>query len=141
MLKKETCFGVIPLREHNNEWQVFLVHHKKGDYWGFPKGHWDENESPHQVAKRELKEETGLDLGDWWPLPPMQETYQFQRDGISIEKTVTYFPALVHGHVTIQAVEINEGKWVSLNDAFHLLTFEGLKQQCLEFFPKLRKKE
>jgi arsenate reductase len=59
MPNEEACFGVIPVRHKENGWEVLLVKHNKG-HWGFPKGHPSPNETPYQVAERELLEETGL---------------------------------------------------------------------------------
>ncbi len=46
-----------------NEGKVLLVHHKKHGMWLPPGGHIDDNELPTEAAVREIKEETGLDIG------------------------------------------------------------------------------
>lgn len=40
--------------------KILLVHHKKFGKWMPPGGHCDENESPHEAARREVLEETGV---------------------------------------------------------------------------------
>lgn len=45
---------------HNNK--VLLIHHKKLDKWLPVGGHIDENETPDQALKREIKEETNLNV-------------------------------------------------------------------------------
>ncbi len=42
--------------------RVLLLWHKKLQRWMPPGGHVDENELPEETAKRECKEETGLDV-------------------------------------------------------------------------------
>jgi ADP-ribose pyrophosphatase YjhB (NUDIX family) len=42
--------------------QVLLLWHKKYQKWMPPGGHMDENEIPEEAAKRETKEESGLDV-------------------------------------------------------------------------------
>jgi 8-oxo-dGTP diphosphatase len=42
--------------------RVLLVHHNTMNLWVFPGGHIDENEAPHEAAKREAWEETGLTI-------------------------------------------------------------------------------
>jgi 8-oxo-dGTP pyrophosphatase MutT (NUDIX family) len=57
--------------------KVLLVKNKKSEYvddpksfWGFPKGHMEEGETPKDAAKREVSEETGfiVELSDEKPL-------------------------------------------------------------------------
>lgn len=43
--------------------KVLLVHHKKYDKWIQPGGHIEKFENPIEAAIREVKEETGLDIG------------------------------------------------------------------------------
>ena len=42
--------------------QVLLLMHPKLKKWLPPGGHVEENESPPEAAKREVKEETGLEI-------------------------------------------------------------------------------
>ena len=43
--------------------KMLLVHHKKYNLWLQPGGHVEEFENPIETAVREVKEETGLDIG------------------------------------------------------------------------------
>ncbi len=62
MMEKDESFGIVPLRRNANAWQVFLIQHKHGRHWGFPKGHAESGEMPEDAAARELKEETNLEI-------------------------------------------------------------------------------
>src|SRR3989344_3700187 len=42
--------------------RVLLMWHKRLNRWMPPGGHIDDNETPEETAKRECKEETGLDV-------------------------------------------------------------------------------
>lgn len=44
------------------EERVLLIHHKKLDKWLPPGGHLDPNETPPEAARREAREETGLEI-------------------------------------------------------------------------------
>lgn len=47
----------------NTPKKVLLVHHKKYNKWIQPGGHIEQFENPLECAIREVKEETGLDIG------------------------------------------------------------------------------
>ncbi len=42
--------------------KILLMHHKKLDLWLPPGGHMEQNELPEESLKREIKEETGLEV-------------------------------------------------------------------------------
>jgi 8-oxo-dGTP pyrophosphatase MutT (NUDIX family) len=43
--------------------KILLIHHKKYDKWIQPGGHIEINENPIECAIREIREETGVDIG------------------------------------------------------------------------------
>jgi bis(5'-nucleosidyl)-tetraphosphatase len=126
----EHSFGVIPLRRVNQQWEVFLIQHRGAGHWAFPKGHPEEGETPEETAQRELREETGLHLVKWLPYPPLEEAYLFKRHDSLVHKKVTYFIAEVEGEVHLQPQEIAAGRWLALEEALDLITFEEGKRIC-----------
>jgi bis(5'-nucleosidyl)-tetraphosphatase len=122
--KKEICYGIIPLTYRENYYEVFLVQHIKGLYWGFPKGHADAKESPKEAAERELKEETGMTVIRYLPHPYLAMQYGFKRDEQLIDKTVHFYLAEVTPKYSCQSEEIIQGRWVSLKDLSSYVTFK-----------------
>ena len=127
---KEESFGIIPLRHTGDEWTVFIILHKHGNHWGFPKGKGDHGEHPLESAKRELKEETGLTVEKLLQEEPISEEYTFYRHSKKVQKNVHYFPAIVSGALLLQPEEIRDGKWLPFQEAQEQLTFEEAKKVC-----------
>jgi bis(5'-nucleosidyl)-tetraphosphatase len=121
-VRQDESFGVIPLSNQTGRWEVFLIQHKRGRYWGFPKGHSEGKESPQEAALRELKEETNLDVVRWLQPKPLMEQYQFLIEGKRVFKRVFYFVAEVSGTVKLQEAEIQDGIWLPLAEALEKVT-------------------
>lgn len=124
MKKQEESFGVIPLAMGDGFWEVFLIQHHRGGYWGFPKGHAEPNETPREAAFRELKEETNLEAVHLLQEEPLSEQYNFMLEGRRIYKTVRYFIAEVRGTIKLQTQEIHDGKWVPFSKALAQVTHQ-----------------
>ena len=84
--------GVIVFhRDENNNIQFLLVQ-GYGNFWGFPKGHAENNETHIETALRELKEETQIIEIDILSDVKYRESYLIKRKrGPSIYKKITYF--------------------------------------------------
>lgn len=73
--------GILLYRKHAGVHEVFLVHpggpfwkNKDLGAWSVPKGEFQDDEKPLLAAKREFKEETGIDVdGDFIPLTPVKQ--------------------------------------------------------------------
>lgn len=121
-MRKEESFGVVPLSKEKGHWEVFLIQHRGGRYWGFPKGHAEEGEAPLEAALRELKEETNLECLRTLRDEPLMEQYQFLIEGKRVSKRVLYFVAEVKGEVKLQSEEINDGIWLPFSEAMDKVT-------------------
>lgn len=122
-MKTEISFGIIPLRINHSLWEVFLIQHRNGDHWGFPKGKPHLSENPKQTALRELEEETSLHCVSFLIETPLKEQYTFNRDGELIHKRVLYYLAKVEGSYHLQGDEVLDGKWCAIDAAAELITF------------------
>lgn len=127
----EHSFGVIPLRCKGGAWEVLLVKHTAG-HWSFPKGHPVLHEEPLATAQRELQEETGLVVEKFLSTDALRERYRYRREGKLVDKTVSYYPALVNGDVVVQEEELLEAAWFSLEKAHQTATFSEAKRLCRE---------
>lgn len=130
-------FGIIPLFNEKGVWKVLLILHREGSHWSFPKGRSNKGETPLEAAKRELKEETGLDIVQLLQEEPLLEQYQFRRKSKFIQKKVFYFPAIVAGTLKLQEEEIRDARWLPLESALDQLTFKEARALCLQVIRSL----
>jgi 8-oxo-dGTP pyrophosphatase MutT (NUDIX family) len=91
---------------------------------GLPKGHLDGDETPEQAAQREVAEETGVaaelveELGD--------VRYRYERRGRRVVKIVRFYLfSYVSGSVDDHDHEIEEARWIPLEQAARDLTYAG----------------
>jgi 8-oxo-dGTP diphosphatase len=96
---------------------VLLVHRPEYDDWTFPKGKLDPGESWEDAARREVEEETGLDCE-----PGKEVGRSFYTDSRGRSKEVRYYRMKPGGEAEARN-EIDEVRWVSLEDAPSVLSY------------------
>ncbi len=100
-----------------------------------PKGHVDPGETPPQAARREVREEAGVDATLVDELGEVR--YWYQREGRKIAKLVTFFLfEYAGGDVADHDAEVEEARWIPLEEALHTLTYKGdreMVQRALGF--------
>ncbi len=124
MTLEKSCGALVFRRFHGNT-ELLLIKHANGGHWSFPKGHVEEGETEVETALREIKEETGIDvIID----PSFREviSYSPKKD---TQKDVIYFIARAQNYdYTPQEEEIAQIRWVEINRAHTILTYDNDKQ-------------
>lgn len=124
---RATSAGGIVVRYVDSVPQLVIGRRKRereGQTWTLPKGTPIEGESLEQTALREVREETGLQVRILSPLDAIN--YTFVQRGTRIHKTVHYFimePA--GGSLAGHDHEFEEVKWISLDEADRVLSFQS----------------
>jgi bis(5'-nucleosidyl)-tetraphosphatase len=104
-----------------------IVKHKieSGGHWGFAKGKVEKNELENETAKREILEETNVEVEF---VDGFKEQVQYECRG-NVCKTVIYFLAKSNTTETkTQTSELDDSKFATFNDALNLLTYEDSKK-------------
>ena len=114
---------------------------KRPDFWDFPKGLLEKGETGLEAAKREVKEETGLEIKN--VLPDFKETasYFTKWSGKTIPKFAAMFLAEMEAPVTL-SIEHDRYEWLSYEDARKRLTNSAMKkllQKADEFLSRRKK--
>ncbi len=115
----QTSAAAVLYRRGQAGWEVLLVH-PSGNYnrrtpWSFPKGVPDPGELPEEAARRECREETGVDPTYLWPLGSVR-----YRSG---RKTVVAYagPAPADVQPRCASWEVDRAEFVPIEQARRLL--------------------
>ena len=132
-MKQEKSCGCIII---NDKEEILLVCHNKG-HWDFPKGHVEEGETEVETAKREVKEETNIDV-------EVNEEYRYSTKYSPKEdviKEVIYFLARnISDNKQAQLEEVCEVKWFEFEDAIDKITFDSSRDILIQLKKDLEKK-
>jgi 8-oxo-dGTP pyrophosphatase MutT (NUDIX family) len=120
--------GGVAFRWMDSKPEITIVSVKPKLRWQLPKGIVDEGESPQLAAVREVREEAGIDA----ELIQLIETIEYWYRSLKYGKPVRYHK-FVHfylmkyksGDVSGHDHEVEEARWVSVDEALELLEFKS----------------
>jgi 8-oxo-dGTP pyrophosphatase MutT (NUDIX family) len=125
---REFSAGGVVLRRFRGRPFVAVVR-VRDEVLALPKGHPDGRESAADAARREVREETGLEaelvekLGD--------VRYWYARDGQRVMKIVSFFLfRYVSGSVADHDHEVEAAGWIPLEEAPERLAYQGERQMA-----------
>ncbi len=125
--------GTIIRKIENNQVHILLLRQISEDYWNVPKGHMEAGESAEETAKRETKEETGLDIKILKPLPDVS---YFDHDKNEIVLHI-FLAKIIGGNITPEDDD-HELIWVPLEQAADYLTYQNMKDFIYKSYEELK---
>jgi 8-oxo-dGTP pyrophosphatase MutT (NUDIX family) len=127
MIREFSAGGVVVRRMQGRPFVAVV--RVRDEILALPKGHPDGEESAAEAARREVREETGLEaelverLGD--------VKYWYVRDGERVMKIVAFFLFRYRsGSVENHDHEVEEALWIPLDDAPRRLAYKGEKEMA-----------
>lgn len=111
--------GVVWRSTPDGETEVLVVHRPKYDDWSLPKGKLAPGESHEDGARREVGEETGLEVSLGLELATSQ-----YRDSEGRPKVVRYWAMEPVGGEFRPNREVDEARWAPIEEAAALLTYD-----------------
>ena len=125
-MRTETSAGIVLFRSISNENEFLLLNYPQG-HWDFIKGKMEQNETPHETALRETKEETGISNIEF--IDDFEELveYDFRFNNENIHKKVIFFLAKTNEKKITLSHEHNDFVWLEYNDALKKTTFRNAK--------------
>ena len=122
LVKEKSC-GCIIIRD--NEEVLLVCEKRRNNFWGFPKGHIEHDETEAETATREVLEEVGLKV-------EIDESKRYEMKYIvedRIDKTAVFFVAKpITEEIKKQECEIADVKWCKFYEAMELLTYDNSKE-------------
>jgi mutator protein MutT len=111
------CVVIVPTRRARGGAKVLTL----------PKGHVEAGETAAEAARREVREEAGIEARVVEKLRDVR--YWYQRGGMRIAKVVSFFLfAYVSGDLADHDAEVEEARWMPLDEAERRLTYRGERE-------------
>ena len=136
MIIEKSC-GAIVFTKDAEGIKYVIIESKEG-FFGFPKGHVENNETELETARREVFEETGLQvefLDDF----RTEDYYLIQINGESRMKHIVYFLAGFSNQMPVaQETELNGIHLMSYETAMSSLQFESSKRILTEAHARVK---
>ena len=123
----EKSAGAVVFRRENSKIYYLLLHYKLG-HWGFPKGIIEKREGIEDAAKREIKEEAGIEDIQFIPGFKKSMEYFFKLKGKTIFKIATFLLAETKSREVKLSFEHKDYTWLEYEDALERLAFKNAKE-------------
>ena len=112
--------GVVTRNARDGTLEVLVVHRPRYDDWSLPKGKLEPGESFEDAARREIEEETGVQVELGAALPTTDYVDRHGRP-----KVVHYWRMTPVGETAWQPNdEVDETRWITVAEAGTLLSYE-----------------
>ena len=128
-IKREKSCGCIIIEKG----KVLLIQQTKG-HWGFPKGHMELGETEIETAKREVKEETNIDVEI---NENKRYVMEYFTDKGNFKQVVLFIARKTSGNEKYQESEIKTMKWMTYEEAINTITYDNAR----ELFKKILREE
>ena len=122
----EKSTGIVLFRSDLGKNKFLLLNYPQG-HWDFVKGKIEQNETSHETALRETKEETGITNIEFVDGFEESVEYDFRFKKENIHKKVIFFLAKTNEKNIKLSHEHNDYLWLEYNDALKKTTFENAK--------------
>ena len=129
--KLQFSAGGVAFRKQDEQVEVALISVGGDNRWQLPKGLVDKGESTEDAALREVREEAGIDTEIVTRIDKVEYWYFWKEDGQRIRyHKFVYFYLLRYksGNVRDHDHEVNDARWVNIDDAIKMLAFDNEKK-------------
>jgi 8-oxo-dGTP pyrophosphatase MutT (NUDIX family) len=127
-VKEQVSAGGVVFRGDKGQIEVVIVSVGGQNRWQLPKGMVEKGESPETAAVREAREEAGVSSEVVQLIETIEYWYAGLDNGIRVRfhKRVHFFLLrYVSGDTKDHDWEVNEARWVPIDDATSQLTFDN----------------
>jgi 8-oxo-dGTP pyrophosphatase MutT (NUDIX family) len=121
----------VTFRQQDGRTQIVIISVGEDNRWQLPKGLVGRGESPEAAALRELREEAGVETELLAPIDRIEYWYASKTgdEPVRYHKFVHfYLLRYLSGDPADHDQEVNEARWVDIDQALELLAFESEKK-------------
>ena len=124
---KQKSAGIVLFQNFHGTNRFLLLNYPQG-HWDFIKGKMEHDETPHETARREAGEETGITDINFIDGFEESVKYEFRFNNDLIQKTVVFFLAKTNTSKISLSHEHRDFVWLEYEDAMKKVTFDNAKK-------------
>ena len=124
---KQKSAGIVLFQNFHGTNRFLLLNYPQG-HWDFIKGKMEHDETPHETARREAGEETGITDIEFIDGFEESVEYEFRFNNDLIQKKVVFFLAKTNTSKISLSHEHRDFVWLEYEDVMKKVTFDNAKK-------------